>query len=265
MMRMLKTIFGILLATIRISLFVLWSSLCVVFGYVFLFLHLKTNAFLHIWWKLSNRIFGLKLKVVGQIDKSKKIIYVSNHISYWDIFAYGEALNPTFISKTEVRKWPVIGYLSDKFARLYFMDRRPSAVKTEKENINNFLKTITRSMMFFPEGTTTDGSCILPFRGALFENFLEKDVDICLCFIEYKKISGIPVKTKAQRRVHAWYNDPDLRLEDISLFKSMFKAAMYKNFEVQVKQIGLFNMKKITDRKEITKLCEKAILKEFKD
>ncbi|MDR1691589.1 MAG: 1-acyl-sn-glycerol-3-phosphate acyltransferase [Rickettsiales bacterium] len=259
----MRTIFGYILSIGRIIAFLILSLFLTIAGYTLVLLKKNTDIILYSWWKGINLICGIKVKVIGKIDKKPNTVFVSNHISYWDITSYGEAINPTFISKKELKNWPIFGTLAKQFCQIHYMDRRPSAALKEKENINKFIKCSKRNILFFPEGTTTDGGKPLPFKAALFENFLGQDVDISLCRIKYAKVSGKPVTNKDMRRIHAWYNEADLRYSNPNILMSILKSLSYRSVEVEIKQLQTFNMKKITDRKEIVDLLNERLQKEF--
>jgi len=73
----------------------------------------------------------------------------------------------SFVSKSEVRGWPLLGYLATTGGTLYVDRSRPSTVRAVNDGIEERLRQGER-VMLFPEGTTTDGSGLLPFRAPVF-------------------------------------------------------------------------------------------------
>lgn len=95
-------------------------------------------------------------------------MYIANHISWVDIMALMSVMSIRFIAKSEIRSWPVFGYLASS-ANVLFIDRskRQEAKRMQSisvESLNN-----GEQLCFFPEGTTTDGTHILPFKGSIIQ------------------------------------------------------------------------------------------------
>ncbi len=123
------------------------------------------------WWstKILN-ILNVEVMTTGEVPESNAngSMYVSNHISWVDIHALMSITSLRFIAKSDIRKWPVFGYLAAT-ANVLFIDRgkRQEAgrvVNTAIESLKN-----GDHLCLFPEGTTTDGTHILPFKGSLIQ------------------------------------------------------------------------------------------------
>ncbi|WP_226621227.1 lysophospholipid acyltransferase family protein [Alloyangia pacifica] len=96
--------------------------------------------------------------------------YVANHSSWLDIFALNARRNVLFVSKAEVAGWPGIGLLA-KLTGTVFINRDRREAKAQPKVIEARLLAGDR-LLFFPEGTSTDGLRVLPFKTTLFEAFL---------------------------------------------------------------------------------------------
>ena len=95
-------------------------------------------------------------------------LIVCNHLSYLDILVLG-ARHPTlFVSKSEVRSWPLIGWLTECAGTLYINREQRTDVARLKESIQQLLGQGV-PIAFFPEGTSTHGDQVLPFRASLLE------------------------------------------------------------------------------------------------
>ncbi|MDC1172566.1 lysophospholipid acyltransferase family protein [Alphaproteobacteria bacterium] len=75
-----------------------------------------------LYHKLITKIIGLKIDRIGDISKDKKVLFVSNHLSYFDIIILGSLISGRFIAKSEVASWPIFGFLS-KITRIIFIQR----------------------------------------------------------------------------------------------------------------------------------------------
>lgn len=118
------------------------------------------------WW--SQRmlgIFGIRVRISGAPVAGGHVT-VANHVSWLDIPLIG-AVEPTrFVSKSEVRHWPVAGWFASA-SGTFFIRRGKGGARPLLNQLAPHLQT-GGSMTFFPEGTTTDGSDVLPFHPRLF-------------------------------------------------------------------------------------------------
>ncbi|QFS82466.1 2-acyl-glycerophospho-ethanolamine acyltransferase [Roseivivax sp. THAF40] len=95
---------------------------------------------------------------------------VANHTSWLDIFALNSRMNLYFVSKAEVAKWPGIGWLARATGTVFIeRDRRRAS---EQTRMFEWRLHHGHKLVFFPEGTSTDGLRVLPFKTTLFEAFL---------------------------------------------------------------------------------------------
>ena len=110
-------------------------------------------------------IFGLRARYSGTEHLQKPVLFVSNHISYLDIFPLGR-IRAHFIAKSEVASWPVLGTYA-QFQNTLFFERKSGRAKQQLEIMRNQLQHGT-SLILFPEGTSTDGIHVEPFKSSLF-------------------------------------------------------------------------------------------------
>jgi 1-acyl-sn-glycerol-3-phosphate acyltransferase len=117
--------------------------------------------------RIAARALGARVKVHGK-PLRRDVFFVANHLSWHDIPILGGITGTAFIAQDGVRKWPIIGWLA-KINRTIFISR------TEKQNVANQVAELREaiaenwSVTLFPEGTTSDGRGLLPFKQSLFE------------------------------------------------------------------------------------------------
>lgn len=111
---------------------------------------------------------GLSLRRLGQPASRSPVLYVANHASYLDIVALGSLLDVTFVAKREVSSWPLFGWLA-RIGRTIFISRSPHHVDAERDLLAARL-LVGENLLLFPEGTTGDGSRVLPFKSAPFSS-----------------------------------------------------------------------------------------------
>jgi 1-acyl-sn-glycerol-3-phosphate acyltransferase len=140
-------------------------------------------------WMLrcSLSIVGGRLSVIGVPPRSGLI--VSNHLSYVDIAALGSSCPCSFVSKAEVGAWPFIGWAAGLAGTVFVRRAHRSEVSGQVEDIKNALGRGV-PVVLFPEGTSTDGSQVLPFRSALLQAALETGCDVTPVALRYRADSS---------------------------------------------------------------------------
>ena len=135
------------------------------------------------WWRArAARILHLELRVRGRPVDGPALL-VANHISWMDIPVLGWIPTISFLSKAEVRRWPVIGWLAARGGTLFIRRGERKGADAAAEQITWHLVR-GRKVLLFPEGTTTDGSGVRAFHPRLFSAAL---------------LAGVPVQPVALR------------------------------------------------------------------
>ncbi|VXC35230.1 Phospholipid/glycerol acyltransferase [Burkholderia sp. 8Y] len=121
-------------------------------------------------WSLKMlRLAGMKLVVhhdEARLDAG--VLVVGNHVSWIDIYVIN-AWRPTpFVSKAEIRQWPVVGWLAQQLGTVFVQREKRSDAKRIMHELANRL-VAGEMMCVFPEGTTSDGISLLPFHANLFQ------------------------------------------------------------------------------------------------
>ncbi|WP_246237537.1 lysophospholipid acyltransferase family protein [Caldichromatium japonicum] len=117
------------------------------------------------WWHARLlRALGVQVWVSGQLEPN--CLLVANHISWLDIPVLGAQAEIYFLSKSEVRRWPLIGWFAE-LAGTRFIERGAYQAEAVIRQLGSDLEQ-GRTTMIFPEGTTTDGQKVRPFHPRLF-------------------------------------------------------------------------------------------------
>lgn len=122
------------------------------------------------WSHSLLRILGVRLHAHGVPPHrhAQPVMLVANHVSWLDIYAINAVMPARFVAKSEVRAWPVIGWLSTKAGTLYIdRTRRHDTARINREIAGAMLGG--DAVAVFPEGTTTDGSQVLRFHSSLLQ------------------------------------------------------------------------------------------------
>jgi 1-acyl-sn-glycerol-3-phosphate acyltransferase len=109
---------------------------------------------------------------------------VSNHLSYLDILVYGAARPFLFVAKSEVRRWPLWGTLATLAGTIFVERERSLQVAEAGRQIEQGLRDGI-PVLLFPEGTSSDGSSVLPFRPPLFDPAIRAGACVTAAAIRY--------------------------------------------------------------------------------
>ncbi|WP_245624870.1 lysophospholipid acyltransferase family protein [Jannaschia seosinensis] len=115
------------------------------------------------------RILGLRLKVRGTVMAGRGAV-VANHTSWLDIYVLNARKRIYFVAKDEVAEWPGIGLLARATGTVFI--RRDAREARRQQAIFEDRLGVGHRLLFFPEGTSTDGLRVLPFKTTLFQAFL---------------------------------------------------------------------------------------------
>ena len=135
------------------------------------------------------KIIGIDLKVHGKPENSP-VFVVANHISWLDVVIVASVLPVSFLSKSEIRKWPVIGTLAFKGGTL-FIRRGSKYGVIEAVNLMRERLSSGHSVASFPEGTTSEGASVLPFHPRLFAAAIETKSIVQPVALCYPHIHGV--------------------------------------------------------------------------
>jgi len=142
------------------------------------------------WAKRLLRILRIKITLTGEVLKflsKDTYLIVSNHISWLDIPVIFSLKLITFVSASEVKTWPIIGILA-KISGAIFVDRnRKSSLVEVIQAMNHHFKNEKQSICIFPEGITSNGYQVLPFKSNLFQSAFESNKLLLPLSIKYKE------------------------------------------------------------------------------
>jgi 1-acyl-sn-glycerol-3-phosphate acyltransferase len=140
-------------------------------------------VWIHGWCRRIVEVMRFDCMVEGDVPSDGAM--VSNHLSYLDILLYSSVQPFVMVAKTEVRGWPLLGWLTAQAGTVYV--ERGGGPKTYP-SVNAAMAEAYRSglpVLFFPEGTTTEGAEVLPFRRGLFHSVLNGGVPLRVAALRY--------------------------------------------------------------------------------
>lgn len=164
-----------------------------------------------VWARLICSILGLRIvsrHPSGLSPTQRGFFVVSNHISYLDIVVLAATLPAAFLSKHEVRGWPLLGWLATLAGTVY-VDRAAKrsalgALEDIEERLSHGVNVIV-----FPEGTTSDGCQVLPFKSTFFDLPARLMIPVLPVAVRYLSVDGDLLSAQTCSPV-AWCGDAPL-------------------------------------------------------
>lgn len=131
----------------------------------------------------------LKVKVIVHGDPSTLLgvqpyLLVANHISWLDIHIINSIRPVIFVAKADVSKWPIFGYLASMLGTIFLKREKLSDIKRVIQLVKDKFAN-QEVVAIFPEGTSSDGKAVLPFKSNLFESAHLAQVDVLPITIQY--------------------------------------------------------------------------------
>ncbi len=168
----------------------------------------RLPTFYHRW---CCRILGFRVRALGAPTAERPALFAANHVSYTDITILGSLIPGSFIAKAEVAGWPFFGWLA-KLQRTVFVDRRARSTVSQRDAMSERLAA-GDALILFPEGTSSDGSHVLPFKSALFSAAAQSrevgPIAVQPVSVAYTRLDGIPIG-RLYRPFFAWYGAVEL-------------------------------------------------------
>ncbi|MEM7320367.1 MAG: lysophospholipid acyltransferase family protein [Pseudomonadota bacterium] len=194
------------------------------------------------------RILGIGFHTQGELMRERGAV-VANHSSWLDIFALNARKRVYFVSKAEVANWPGIGVLARATGTVFIQrDRKHAKAQTAlfEERLNAGHK-----LLFFPEGTSTDGQRVLPFKSTLFAAFFSDRLREFMFVQAVSVIYHAPVGQPA--RFYGWWGDMDFGSH---LLKTL---AARRSGEVSLVYHPPLKVSDFTDRKALAARLETQV------
>ncbi len=133
------------------------------------------------------RVLNIHVAVRGPLPSGGLI--AANHLTYLDIVALSAALPCVFVSKVEIADWPLFGIFARRSGTLFLDRARRGAVSGVAAQMRSVLAT-NLPLVFFPEGTSTNGDTVWPFKTSLFEPVAELGCPVTAAALSYTTREG---------------------------------------------------------------------------
>ncbi|WP_149538344.1 lysophospholipid acyltransferase family protein [Siccirubricoccus phaeus] len=198
---------GRLRAVRRILLVLLWTLVAVPVQALLILLPGRPKvAFARIYHRVLCALIGLRLQVVGTPSPARPVLFLPNHSSWLDILVLGAVLEACFVAKGEVATWPLVSWVA-RLGRTVFVTRSRGTTGREAEEMRRRMAA-GDSLILFAEGTSSDGTRVLPFRSS-FLGVADAACQVQPVSVVYDRLGGLPA-CRRDRPLFAWYGDMDI-------------------------------------------------------
>ena len=208
----------------------------------------QSNRMPQLWGQMGVLLLGVKVDLHGTPMKHGGAV-VANHVSWVDIFVLHSLTRMAFVAKSEVKKWPFIGFLASVVGTV-FIERRTSQAGKHQDALK---KRLDRGdpLCFFPEGTNTDGRRVVEFKSTLFAVFMSPGL-VDSTWIQPATLSYFPPNGLPED----FYGWPD----EMSFFSNLVQVlALSSGGRVKVTLHDAVRASDYKDRKELARYCGSTV------
>ena len=207
------------------------------------------------FYRLIKIITGININFDQSSFDNKKsgVLYIANHVSWFDIICLGTLLNARFFAKKEVSQMGIFGLLA-RLSNTFFIDNESKNKIIEYNQLIQNKLMLGENFIIFPEGTTSDGNGIKEFKSSMLECVFDKEKQISIQPISicYSKLNNIPMGIYLRRNI-AWVGDT-------SMVEAMVNFLKSGSITVEIIFHQLLTTANFENRKELAAYCEKEIL-----
>ncbi len=169
------------------------------------------------------RQMRIPVRVHGRFPDRGSVL--SNHTGYLDIPVFGSLHRCVFVSKAEIRSWPVLGFLTTRAGTIY-VERGHGGSAARAAEAMRTSSAAALPVVFFPEGTTTDGSTLLPFHSGVLANAVASGEPVTAAYVRYSLGAGNAPGTTVRNNVAYWGK--------VSLLPHIFRFLSLRRVTVEV-------------------------------
>ncbi|MHA7838961.1 MAG: lysophospholipid acyltransferase family protein [bacterium] len=201
-----------------------------------------------LWARGTQRLLGMRIRIDGEIPE-EPVAIVANHLGYIDIVALWSVVPGVFVARADVADWPLIGQ-AGRLIGTIFVDR------TRKRDLLRVIPEMQRplstgrNVIFFPEGTSSPGREILPFKSSLFEPAVRCGVPVVTASLQ---LETAPPAAPAARSVCWWGS--------MTFAPHVFELLQLRSFDARIHFSSPIRPEE--DRKALSRAAAESIRKTF--
>ena len=253
----------------RFTLFWIWAILQVPIALVLLPFGVRAGVGqFSFFTKVVLKIAGIRVRVYGEMSTARPLLMVGNHISVFEFMTFPATFGGSFFGKDDIAKMPFVGPMA-RFFGVVFVSRRTSDAAKMAELIDKKMRRVSWPMMIYPEGTTTNGSVVLPFKSSMFD-FIEKGAKVTVQPITmlYRDGAGHAIDDQVLADEYAYFDNAKMPAgaklcrKERSWIGQMFHVFALGGFIVEFHLLPTPPLADM-DRKQIAEILHKKVSEKF--
>lgn len=197
--------------------------------------------------------FGVSVNYRNIHNLSRKdinFLILSNHLSYIDVFVIFSIVPSVFVANSELKEEFLLGSIT-RYAGGIFVERRNRTKLAEEIDLMSGLLRDGFNVVLFPEGTTSNGDGVLPFKNPFISAALRSVVDIVPVCVKYKSLDGEAVSPTNRDDVY-YYGDA-------KFFDHALRLLSHRSLDVEMLELDKIEVRPKSTRKELSNLAYNAI------
>lgn len=214
-------------------------------------LYIRTVSF---YCRLALRVMNIRVNLIEVPRENKSFLLIGNHLGILDILVTASQHPTLFITSVDMRHTPGLGFLTEMGGCLYVERRSRSQITREIQEIREALQQ-GFSVVLYPEGTSTNGERVLPFKKSLMTAAAGSGVPILPMVINYRKVNGEPMSHKWRDHVF-WYGD-------LAFTPTLFRILSLKSAEVDLEFCEEIHVLSEEHRREVANQVQKEIVSKY--
>lgn len=201
------------------------------------------------------RALNITVKVQDLPPEDKRFLIVSNHLGFIDIFAISSVMPTLFVTSVEMKETPLLGLLTEMGGCMYVERRNRSNIQKEIKEIENTLNQ-GFNVVLFPEGLSTNGEKVFPFKKSLLMACAGSDANIMPLVINFESINHEPMQHKFRDWVF-WYGD-------IPFIRSAWNASQMNDCQISLRFLGEIVVSGDSNHRDIAQIAQTKIEANYK-
>ena len=211
--------------------------------------------------KLCLKVLRIRVKIMDPNkirDKEKGYLIISNHLSYLDIFIISSVIQSIFVAGVDsVEEKFLLGTVTRLSGGVFVVRENRSRVGEDLENISSVLQ-MGFNVVLFPEGTTSNGDSVLPFKSSFFSAATLSKSDVLPICLKYTNIGGGEINQSNKNLIY-YYE------QEVDFFNHFFKMITTSSIDIEVNFLQVIEEVNNMNRKKISEETYDAILSKYKN
>ena len=213
---------------------------------------LSKNLRRHAKWMLA--ALGITVRETGHEESEGHHLIVANHVSYLDVLVIASNRPCLFVTSVEVSNQGLVGFFAKSAGSLFVERRSRGSVKEQIDHLSRALKD-GFNVVVFPEGTSSDGLSVLPFKQSLLNAAIESQIDVLPVCLNYQLVNDERV-TAASRDAIFYYGD-------MEFFAHLGRLLSLKSITVEMRWLEIIKVTADSSRKSVADSAYRTICQSY--